>query len=202
LGERRTAGRTWVAVAPQQPIIARIDEWAAGRSWQLRLPLLLYFAWVFQHHLKNPFYDSFLGFLNLGIHELGHFVWAPFGETAGFLGGSLSQCLVPVIALLMFYRQRDFFAIAIAFCWLSTNLFSVSTYVADAVTQQLMLVSPVSGDPTHDWGYLLARWGKLSHAREIGGTIRQLAVVSMLLGLAGGAWVLWRMRVARTDDAA
>ena len=183
-----------MAVTPTVPFTARIDEWAAGKSWAVRLPLLLYFAWVFQHHVKNPFYVSFLGGLNLGVHELGHFLWRPLGDTGMILGGSLTQCLLPVIAMVMFHRQRDYFAIAIAFCWLSTNLFGVATYAADAVTQQLPLVSPVGDDPMHDWGYLLGRWNKLSKAAAIGGTIRQTAVVTMLIGFASGAWVLWRMR--------
>jgi hypothetical protein len=182
-----------VAIAPSQTFAARIDAWAAGRSWAVRLPVLVYFGWVFQHHVENPFYVSFLGGINLGIHELGHFLWSPLGDTLMILGGSLTQCLLPVIAMVMFYRQRDYFAIAIAFCWLSTNLFSVATYAADALTQQLSLVSPVGGDPLHDWGYLLTRWNKLSKAAAMGGTIRQTAVVSMLIGFVSGAWVLWRM---------
>ena len=133
---------------------------------------MVYFFWVFRNHLQNPFYSSLVGGLNLGIHELGHFLWSPLGEFWGVLGGSLTQCLVPVVVMVLFYRQRDYFAIAIGLCWLATNLFSVATYAADGLTQQLELVSPVGDDPIHDWGYLLGRWKKLSKAREIGGAIR------------------------------
>jgi hypothetical protein len=142
--------------------------------------------------LRNPFYTSLVGGLNLGIHELGHFLWAPLGEYGSVLGGSLTQCLVPIVVMVLFYRQRDYFAIAIAFCWLATNLFSVATYAADGLTQQLELVSPVGEDPIHDWGYLLGRWQMLSKAREIGGAIRKLAILTMVVGLVGGAWVLWQ----------
>ena len=34
----------------------------------------------------------------------------------------------------MFWKQRDLFAIAVAFAWLGTNLFEVATYAADART--------------------------------------------------------------------
>jgi hypothetical protein len=170
-----------------------IDEWARGKSWAIRLPLLIYFALVFRNHLKNPFYTSLVGGLNLGVHELGHFLWSPLGQDFAILGGSLTQCLVPVIVLYLFYRQRDFFAIAVGFSWLSTNLFGVATYAADALTQQLELVSPLGDDPIHDWGYLLGRWGKMSKAHEIGGAFRTLAVLTMAVGLAGGAFLLWRM---------
>ncbi len=197
--------KVWVAVPAQAPNAravwqTRIDEWARGRSWAVRLPLLLYFGWVFRHHLNNPFYNSLVGGINLGIHELGHFLWAPLGEFWGVLGGSLTQCLVPLIVAVLFYRQRDYFAIAIALCWLSTNLFNVATYAADGLTQQLPLVSPVGDDPIHDWGYLLGRWEKMSKAREIGAAFRSAASVAMSTGLLGGAWILWRMHVLKAEQ--
>jgi hypothetical protein len=160
----------------------------------VRLPLLVYFTLVFRNHLANPFYFPFIGGLNLGIHELGHYLWAPAGEFWAVLGGSLTQCLVPIVMAYLFHRQRDYFAIAIALCWLSTNLFSVATYAADALTQQLPLVSPGSDDPDHDWSYLLTRWNRLSHARDFGNVFRATASLTMVAGLAFGAWILWRMR--------
>ena len=174
--------------------ITQLDESLRGRNWAIRLPLLIYFALVFRKHLENPFYSSLVGGLNLGIHELGHFLWAPFGELWAVLGGTLTQCLVPVLVAGLFYRQRDFFAIAIAACWLATNLFGVATYAADALTQQLPLVSPGGVDPEHDWGYLLTRWNKLSKAHEFGEAFRSAASISMVCGLVGGGWLLWRMR--------
>lgn len=178
-------------------LLEHIDDWARGRSWVVRLPLLIYFMWVFRNHLQNPFYSSLAGGLNLGIHELGHYLWAPLGELWAFLGGSLTQCLAPLVIAALFYRQRDYFAIAIALCWLSTNLFGVATYAADALTQQLPVVSPGGGDPQHDWGYLLTRWQMLSKAREVGAAFRTGASLAMIAGLGGGAWILWRMRALK-----
>ena len=176
-------------------VLDQIDDWARGRSWAVRVPLLIYLALVFRNHLRDPLYSSLVGGLNLGIHELGHYLWSPLGQLWMFLGGSLTQCLVPVLIAGLFYRQKDYFAIAIALCWLATNLFGVATYAADALIQELPLVSPGGGDPQHDWGYLLTRWQKLSKAQEIGAAFRTAASLTMTAGLAGGAWVLWRMRV-------
>ncbi|MGH7469683.1 MAG: hypothetical protein ACRENP_17170 [Longimicrobiales bacterium] len=177
--------------------LSQIDAWAHGRSALIRLPLLIYFAWVFRNHLNNPFYNSLPGGLNLVIHELGHFLWAPLGQFWSILGGSLTQCLVPVVVAGLFVRQRDYFAVAVTFCWLSTNLFGVATYAADALTQQLPLVSPVGDDPIHDWGFLLTKWQKLSRAAQIGDWLRNAASASMLIGLGGGGWILWRMHKLR-----
>jgi hypothetical protein len=107
-----------------------------------------------------------------------------------------------VIAAALFYRQRDYFAMAVACCWLSTNLFNVATYAADGLTQQLPLVSPVGDNPVHDWGYLLGRWEKMSKAREFGEAFRTAGSAAMLLGLLGGGWILWRMQALKAESAA
>lgn len=179
----------------------RADAWAAGRNWGVRLPLLVWFAWMLRGHLANPFYGSLFSGINLAIHELGHFVFGPFGMPMAVAGGSILQCLAPVAAGLVLYRQEDWFGIAVASCWLSTNLFGVATYAADARTQQLPLVSPTSGDPLHDWHYLLAHFGVLQHDRAIAAGLRDLAVLAMAAGLVFGGWLLWRMAATRPASA-
>jgi hypothetical protein len=171
----------------------RADAWAAGRSWAVRLPVLLAFAWILRGHLANPFHTSIVDGINLAIHELGHFVFAPFGTMLEMAGGSLLQCIAPIAAGWMLYRQEDWFGVAVAACWLSTNLFGVATYAGDARRQQLPLVSPTSGDPLHDWHYLLANAGILQHDRAIAAALRASAFFAMLTGLLFGAWLLWRM---------
>lgn len=198
----RPVVRVAASTTRQRAWSSAIDEWAAGKSWAARIPVLLCFAYLFYRHAQNPFYGSLLGGFDLIIHELGHFLWAPFGEFAAVLGGSLTQCLAPVVAGAIFYRQRDYFAIAVACCWLGVNLFEVSTYAADGLTQQLTLISPVGDDPIHDWGYILGRWEKLSKARQIGGAIRAAGMVSLTSGLVGGLYVVTRMRIRPAPESA
>jgi hypothetical protein len=114
-------------------------------------------AYIWLRHIQDNQFQSIFKGLNLGLHELGHFIFAPFGEFMHVAGGSIFQCLVPIIAMIMFRAQKDFFAIAIAFGWLSTNLYEVATYAGDAQAQQLNLVSPTAGggDIIHDWNWLL-----------------------------------------------
>jgi hypothetical protein len=172
--------------------------WAAGRHAPLRALLLLIVTWIFLRHLADPHYTSIIGGLNLGIHEIGHFLFAPFGEFAAVAGGSLLQCLVPVVAAGMFLRQRDWFAIAFAACWLGTNFFNVATYAADARTQDLPLVSPVDGAPIHDWFYLLDRTGMLQHDQLVALAFRFAGITAMLAGLAFGFWLIRLMVTTRT----
>lgn len=192
----RVKVRVYGSGARSEPSALRsaIEASVRGGAWLPRLPLLLYCAYLFWRHANDPFYFGLISGLNLGIHELGHYVWAIFGEFASILGGSLTQCLAPVIAMLMFLRQRDIFAIAFALCWLGSNFYGVATYAEDALVQQLDLVSPGSADPMHDWGYILMRWGMLSKAGLFGDLFRAAGALSFLAGLAGGAWVLWLMQ--------
>jgi hypothetical protein len=176
--------------------------WTHGRYWQVRLPLLLWLGNILRRSLRDPDYASLFAGLNLGIHELGHFIFAPLGEFMAMAGGSLLQCLAPVAAAWVFWRQEDFFGISVAWCWLGSNLFEVARYAADARSRLLPLVSPVSGDPIHDWNYLLGRAGLLRHDQAIAGLFRISATGCMLIGVGTGAWLLWKMYRPEPDRTA
>jgi len=163
--------------------------WAAGRNAWVRLPLLAWLAWVLLNHLRNPFYHSLFGPLNLGLHELGHLLLVPLGFSTGIAGGTILQLAAPLVALWMFRRQGDWFAIAVALCWLGTNLFDVATYAGDARAQQLLLFS-LGGDPVHDWYHLLGAAGLLEHDRTLSATLRLTATTAMLAGLALGTLLI------------
>ncbi|PCJ65389.1 MAG: hypothetical protein COA73_02635 [Candidatus Hydrogenedentota bacterium] len=163
-------------------------EWCGGRMWLFRALMLVWFGYIFVRYLANPQYHVLFDGINLGIHELGHFIWAPFGEFMAFLGGSLTQCLAPVISVAVFYRQRDFFGMAFCFGWLSTNLYGVSVYAGDAQAQLLPLVSPSSGEPLHDWFYLLSQTGLLEYDGVISMLIRIGAACAMLVFLVMGSY--------------
>jgi len=190
------AGR---AAPEEASVLARAAAWAEGRNGWVRLPVLLWFLYILNGHLRDPDYQSLFGGLDLAIHEAGHLVFGWLGEFIGVAGGTIMQLAAPLIAAELFRRQRDFFAIAVAACWLSVNLFDVSRYAGDARAQALPLVSPTSGDPLHDWGYMLGRLGMLQDDTAIARGIRLAAILSMLAGLAAGGWLVWRMLRARSQ---
>lgn len=125
--------------------------------------------------------------LTLGVHELGHLIFSPFGEWLATAGGSLTQIAAPVALAYGFLRQRDYFAIAVAGAWEGMSLSNLATYIADARTQELPLVSPFSGDPQHDWSYLLASAGLLRQDHLIAGLVRLVAFVTLVASLSFGA---------------
>ena len=169
-----------------------------GKHWQLRALLLVICSWIFWRHLQDPLYGGIVKGLNLAIHELGHVVFAFLGGFLAIAGGTILQLTIPLVAFWMFYRQRDYFAIAIAFCWLGTNFFDVAAYAADARAGQLPLVSIGGGDAEHDWFIMLAETDLLYKDKMIGGLFRGLGILSFAAGLTFGMWVLNQMRVPRS----
>ena len=181
----------WAAV---ENMLAEASAWSRGKNWLVRLPLLVYFAYVLFRQLADPVYSSVLGAINLGIHELGHLVFMFAGETIGIAGGTILQLAVPVFAVFNFYRQKEFFGMALSFGWISTNLFYIATYVADARRLELPMVSPFGGDTViHDWEYLLGKMHVLQYDTAIAAGIRVAAVGVMLACFVSGGWLLWKM---------
>jgi len=174
------------------------SAWAAGRNWLIRVPPLVWLAYVGLRQFGSAEYASLFGALNLGIHEGGHLLFAPLGRAVGVAGGTLLQLIAPLAALWMFLRQPDWFAASVSLAWLSTNLHGVGTYMADAQAMALPLVTVGGGDALHDWNFLFARFGALPHCEAIGALVHGLAHGTMLVALASGAWLLVRMAAQRS----
>lgn len=169
-------------------------EWCAGRSWVARVPLLLFLAYIFVRQLENSEYSSLFGAINLGIHEGGHLLFRSGGQFLHVAGGTFLQLLAPAASMVMFYRQRDYFAIAVCLGWLSTNFVGIGVYMADAEKMELPLVTV--GDAafvTHDWRFLLSKFGLLSQCEGLGGLAKLIGHVCMAGGLALGIWLLIQM---------
>ncbi len=171
-------------------------QWAQGKSPVLRVVLWGYLVFLLVKYAGDVDYQSIFKPLNLGIHELGHILLIPLammgsvGEFVEILGGSLAQTAAPIVGIGMFLRQRDYFGVAVGLGWLATNLFEVATYVADARTMALTLVSPFGADAVHDWNYILGRLGMLKADIALATALRILAFGALLAGIAFGTWLL------------
>jgi hypothetical protein len=175
-------------------------NWCRGRYWWARLPLVVFFAYMLVRHLQDPEYSGLFDGINLGIHELGHYVFMAFGRFMHAAGGTILQCLAPLISIIVFWRQRDYFAMLLCLGWLSTNLFGVATYMADARAREHFLVAPgvgviAPGDDNagHDWTYMFRTTGLMLHDRQIAFWTRALATALMALFLLPGSYLVWRM---------
>jgi hypothetical protein len=156
--------------------------------------LLAYLVYIVIRSLNDYEYWTIFGGLTLGVHEGGHVLFSPLGDLLEVAGGSITQIAVPIIVALAFLRQREYFGISVALAWLSMSLTNLATYIGDARNQDLPLVSMGSGDPIHDWHYLLAHYGMLGDDRALARFTTCLSVLSLILAVALGAWLCNTMR--------
>src|SRR5512142_68781 len=98
-----------------------------------------------------PFLLWMLDTLNLFIHEAGHFFMRPFGMWMYVFGGSFVQVLLPLLLLVVTWRQKPWQAPLPAF-WLGESMVNVSVYISDAPVRKLHLIA---GGLIHDWHWLL-----------------------------------------------
>jgi hypothetical protein len=177
-------------------------EHSTGYDWFWRLIILAGFGYIFLGAVGKLELESVrntpLGLFDLGIHELGHIIFIPFGEFMTIAGGSIFQCLFPLLWLAVCMRKRWHFAASMMLVWFAYNLFDVAVYAADARARVLPLATFSNDyDSAHDWYQLLSRTGKLqydtaiAHGLQVAGTICGfvgLAIGAILILIMFGSW--------------
>lgn len=118
----------------------------------------------------------FIDYVNLIIHEGGHFFFSWFGYTIMILGGTLGELLVPLLCAAYFWWKRETTAVAFCSFWFFENFLYIGTYMSDARTAALPLV----GSEESDWTILFAQWGVLARDQQIGHAMRALGWLGML----------------------
>ncbi|MCL7959932.1 MAG: hypothetical protein M8861_07055 [marine benthic group bacterium] len=141
--------------------------------------LAVYVAWLafgYRYH--------FLDGVNLLIHEAGHVLFSPLGQTMSVAGGTILQLLFPLAFVVHFWRRGQRFGAAICGVWASESLMYTARYLGDAQAQEL----PLIGGHIHDWNYLLGQAGLLESASGLGTALHILASLAAI----GCVWLAWR----------
>jgi hypothetical protein len=181
--------------------------YSAEKIARIALTLLLALA---AHHAFRDEYGFVLlvSDIDTAIHEFGHYLFMPFGETLMILGGSLFQVLFPLIFTGYFLfgprRTRDLHAAMACLWWASINLLQVAIYAADSRAGQLMLITGQTGAESdgHDWYNLFTRWGMLEHDTIIAGRMRVVAGLVCLISIfVGVGAALFRSPPPQTSDS-
>ena len=167
--------------------------WCAECTWWIRLPVLLLIVHQVYNQIKDPFYDGLFAALDFGIHELGHVVFGPLGEFMSILGGSFWQLAAPILSGVMFFRQRDYFAISVCSMWLGISLHRMAVYMQDARTMQLPLLSAGGGEAYHDWNYLFTDFRVLQWDWRIAAFTRGIGKLFLIFALVSSVWMIWKM---------
>lgn len=171
--------------------------WAHNQTgWWWRCLIALWFAYMLVKYIGQNDYavqrtaNPFNAF-DLGIHELGHFVFMGFGEFMTILGGSLFQCLFPLMWLAVCIWKRWHFAACMVLVWFSYNLFDVASYAADARARLFPLATFSSDyDSAHDWYQILSRLHHLEADEAIAHVLRVIGTICGLVGLILGGVLL------------
>jgi hypothetical protein len=161
----------------------------------LALAVLAWLTWSFARAGVNASaMDSFLHLPDLVFHEAGHVIFSPLGRFMTVLGGSLFQCLLPLILAAAFLRQRDGFGAAVCAWWAGQNLVDVAPYIADARALRLTLIGGKTGAEVegHDWEFLLTQLNWIHLDRAIGLGAFRLGVVIMIAALVYAAVLVAR----------
>lgn len=120
--------------------------------------------------------------INLPVHETGHLIFAPLGDTLQLLGGTLLQLMLPLAFAAYFTMQRDEHAASIGVWWVGQNFVNISAYMGDAQAMQLPLV----GGGDHDWNLLFSQWGVLTHASQYAHLAHGFGFLVMLVATVWG----------------
>ena len=200
-GPSRQEGETsprWRSMTKEWLIEA--DEEADGFTLAGRTLVYVLLLWWGISFIRAPLEtnyvgESFLHMINLPFHEAGHVFFMPFGRFMMFLGGSLSQILMPLVCLGTFLlKTRDPFGASVALWWMAENLMDVAPYINDARALDLMLLGGVTGKETdgHDWENILSMLGWLQYDHRIAHLSYNLGIGLMLLSFLWGGTLLAR----------
>lgn len=162
-----------------------------GFDWTFRLVVLAGLGYIFFRGMSDPNLTGMRGnpvsAFDLGIHELGHFLFIPLGEFMTIAGGSLFQCLFPLLWLGACIWKRWHFAASMMLVWFAYNLFDVAMYAADARARLLPLATFSDDyDSAHDWYQILSRLDKLQYDTAIAHGLKVAGIVCGLAGLVSG----------------
>ena len=145
----------------------------------LLLALACYLLWflAFEYFpadplgFQPPFFLWIVDTINLFIHEAGHLLFRLFGQMLYMLGGSITQCLIPLVLAIVTWREKTH-QVGYPLFWFGENLINVSVYIADAPYKNLKLIKE---GLIHDWNWLLS--GHLDWAEPMGLAFRGLGLL-------------------------
>lgn len=148
------------------------DEW----QHTSRPALLCWTAFYLLFMIYAAFNKSgflFIDSANLVVHEGGHLLFGWFGPTLGLWGGTLLQWLVPALLAIYFFTQRQIAGFVFCLFMLFENFLYTATYMADARSQVLPLVTVGDADEVgHDWYNIFSSLGLLRYDTSIAAFVR------------------------------
>jgi hypothetical protein len=183
-----------------------LKAYATRKTWYWYLPLWLFGAYVFVKLLAFNMLGSLPIVLlvpysfDFMLHEMAHIVTAFLPSIMTASSGSFSELLLGTGLVLGGFWFRNYFAIMFCCLWFDLTAQSAGTYMADAIPQQLPLVSlggALSGqDPLHDWHFVFGKLHMLGASAFVGNSLRLVGHLVGLFGLLFAGWIIYQIAAA------
>lgn len=150
--------------------------------WVLLLvPLLDYLL-----DLQGSTTAFFIWTFTIAWHELGHFLFMPFGELLMFIGGTFWQVMIFVIVgAYNYYVRRQTVVAMLAIMLAGHSLINASIYIEDAQERELDLILGLSPEH-HDWWNILRMLDLLAYDDLIAMIVRVSGTLIVLGVIAAG----------------
>ncbi len=133
-----------------------------------------------------------LTYMDIAVHEIGHWLFRPFGELVMLIMGNGTQILFPLtLAVVMLVWRRDLLAGAVFLTWAGEACGDTAIYIADAPYGRLTLL----GAPEGDWTRILGpeHLHRMQSAQDYARDVRVLAVLLMLAAVGVCAYAIWSL---------
>jgi hypothetical protein len=133
-----------------------------------------------------------------GFHALGHLLTWFLPDVYRMMMGSLFQVLIPLgFAGYFLLFQRDLTGVSLMLGWTGVSAGETSAYIADAVTQT-MVIGP--GHSQHDWAIALTSLDKMPAVDELAWIVQAAALVCNFVGM--GVAAIGAVRAIMESEAA
>jgi hypothetical protein len=176
----------------------KVDQTAfTGRCVALGVLVLWGLWFVTRPWDSEEIASSFLHRPDLVFHEAGHVIFRMFGTWMMFLGGSLFQCLFPLVFAWWFlFKQGQPFSAAVCVWWCGQNFIDIAPYIGDARALALPLLGEWSDEMVdaradrHDWYNILEMIGWLDYDQVLGRLSKLVGAGLMIAACAWGGIIL------------
>ena len=184
-----------------------IDDYVKQKTWYWYVPIWLVGLYVFIVLLgfspngPEPLIVMVPQAFDFVLHEMAHIVTAFLPSVLTAAAGSLSEILLGSVLVYSAFKTRSYFMVMTCSLWFMLACQSAGTYMADARSQKLDLVSlggALAGETTalHDWNYVFGKLHILPLDTFIGGSVRGVGMLVGAFGLVFAAWLMYKMATA------
>ena len=129
----------------------------------------LYFVLV----ASDPSKWRFLFVLDSVVHEVGHFMLSPLGESASVAGGTILQLFLPALFAFFLLKAQFFYSASLLFFWFGENFFYISVYISDAAKMDV----PLLVGRAHDWNCALSDLNLLAYSYQFASLFYVLGIL-------------------------